>query len=263
MLISKPHFHLPPSPSPPVRPKVPTPPYTKSIPTPYGRHTVSSIQEFLLSDSRGAWIIPVRGILPWQESTTASILKPITELSLAYSTQALSNNTPQGSNIDLPNGVSESGEIIWTQTSLVSFWNFLLTLRQANTLGPLSLSFHAAPSHPHSHAYSLSSPEYSLSSKGDDTGRNVLRSDSDDGAHLCRIPLLAVDHIKVYHDVEYAMLLRNVWDAWGFLPQVKGAEVVIDQNKWAGGDAKLKKIRILKGAKLVLVDERSKGVLLS
>jgi hypothetical protein len=72
-----------------------------------------------------------------------------------------------------------------------------------------------------------------------------------------------VDHIKVYHDVEYAMLLRNVWDAWGFLPQVKGAEVVIDQNKWAGGDAKLKKIRILKGAKLVLVDERSKGVLLS
>jgi hypothetical protein len=193
-------------------------PYTKCSPTPYGPHTTFSIHELLLSHSRSAWIIPVQGVLPWHGSTTASVLLG-----------------------DLPRGVHEAGEIVWTHGSLRAFWDFLLALRQARTLGALSLSFHAAPAHPHS--CSLSSAEYSKR----DPGSHVTSSDPDSGgAHLCRMPLLAVDHVKVYHDVGCAMFLRNVLDAWRF----------------AGEGDGVTKVRVLKGARLVLVDERSKGVLL-
>jgi len=76
------------------------------------------------------------------------------------------------------------------------------------------------------------------------------------------MPLSSVDHIKVYHDVEYAMFLRNVWDAWGFSLQAEGVEGVLDQDRRGESGTKMRKVRVLKGAKLVLVDERSTGVLL-
>lgn len=61
-----------------------------------------------------------------------------------------------------------------------------------------------------------------------------------------RTTLLSLDHFKVYHDATNAMQIRNVLDAWSFKPD---------------SDAPAAKIRVLKGAILALVDERSKGVL--
>lgn len=92
-----------------------------------------------------------------------------------------------------------------------------------------------------------------------------------------------MDHIKVYHDVAYTMYLRNVLDAWGyhFRPaRDENPRVIDDENgtnkaEWKddeGGErqiisptaeVKSKKVRMLKGAILVLVDESSNGVLLS
>lgn len=62
------------------------------------------------------------------------------------------------------------------------------------------------------------------------------------------IPLNFLDHIKVYHDAANSMQLRNIIDAWAFEP---------------GEEARPRKIRLLVGARLVLLDERSKGVLVS
>ena len=92
-----------------------------------------------------------------------------------------------------------------------------------------------------------------------------------------------MDHIKVYHDVACTMYLRNVLDAWGyhFRPTRDENPRVIDDENGAnkaerkddeGGErqiipptakVKSKKVRMLKGAILVLVDESSNGVLLS
>ena len=74
------------------------------------------------------------------------------------------------------------------------------------------------------------------------------------GTDICQPSLKAVDHIKVYHEVGYAMFIRNVLDAWGFGGENEGEGTI---------KTKTKKTRVLKGAKLVLVDARSKGVLIS
>jgi hypothetical protein len=94
-----------------------------------------------------------------------------------------------------------------------------------------------------------------------------------------------VDHIKVYHDVTYAMYLRNVLDAWGYhFQSTRNSSIQVPDDEsgdsaakmidnWEGGEkkditpltphVKSKKVRILKGALLVLVDESSNGVFLS
>jgi hypothetical protein len=89
--------------------------------------------------------------------------------------------------------------------------------------------------------------------------------------------LPAVDHIKVYHDVTYAMYLRNVLDAWGYhfqslshqipdggdgISRVDGGHGQRD-NIRPTTEEKAEKVRMLKGAILALVDESSNGVLLS
>jgi hypothetical protein len=61
------------------------------------------------------------------------------------------------------------------------------------------------------------------------------------------MPITFVDHIKVYHDAANSMQLRNLLDAWAF----------------QSGEAGAHKVRLLKGARLVLLDERSKGMLVS
>ena len=110
-----------------------------------------------------------------------------------------------------------------------SFWSFLLAVRDANTLGPLALAYHS------------SSRGAALDSKTSSP--------------------LEVDHIKIYHDAPCAMLIRNVLDAWAF---TMGA-THLDDN---AGDPdttqpRSQKIRVLKGAKLILLDDRSSAMLIS
>ena len=97
--------------------------------------------------------------------------------------------------------------------------------------------------------------------------------------------LSAVDHIKVYHDVMYAMYLRNALDAWRYYfqpshgtnprtlvakgggykaekkPEERGGE---SEGKPCGpAEGNMRKVRLLKGAILVLIDDSLNGLLLS
>ena len=168
--------------------------------------------------------------------------------------------------------------IAWTRMSVASFWDFLLAIQQAKTLGPISISFHAA-SPP---IISFTRPTNELDQ---DTNRSTSSKDITSKSFansVFRPSLQVVDHIKVYHNVTYAMYLRNVLDAWSYrfrpthdvgsrvhdegdvtdMAEEKGVKGGVRQTIPLINEAESKKVRILKGAALVLVDESSNGVLL-
>jgi len=184
-------------------------------------------------------------------------------------------NMPPSSPGPITSLTQNDSHIVWTRTSVASFWDFLLAVQQAKTLGPISISFHAA-----------SPPIISLTPPTNDLDRDTNRSTSPKDitsksfANPVFCPSLqVVDHIKVYHNVTYAMYLRNALDAWSyhFRPTRDVSSQVHDEGEATGmadgeggvrhtipllNDAESKKVRILKGAALVLVDESSNGVLL-
>ena len=174
---------------------------------------------------------------------------------------------------------------MWTHSSVISFWDFLLAVQNAKTLGPISLSFRAAPAHI-SPALATSVPNdvvaVAVETNHQSFAEDVAAKSSVHNA--APTSLQSVDYIKVYHDVMYAMYLRNALDAWGYHsptqnvgPQVPHSEDSVGNGKRnsdercrerqvippPAADVKSKKIRILKGAKLVLVDHSSKAMLLS
>ncbi|GBE83563.1 hypothetical protein BKA93DRAFT_128543 [Sparassis latifolia] len=240
--------------------------YPKLTSRPVPPHTEEAMQEYLADPyARGAWIIPVRGTLPWDDCTSASILAAPSTLS-------------QEVRILLPSGPSSrpgqfpadllSDEITWTHHALSTFWEFLLAIRDAGTLGPLSLSFHAAP---------VTDPAESSWSNallpGNHEHYGIHRSATDNSFPPLRSPLFSVDHIKVYHDTQYTKHVRNVLYAWSYscvlaedgsvhdAPQVRQRGKREASTSRMGKDLNLQKIRMLKGARLVLVDEKSKAVL--
>ena len=161
--------------------------------------------------AQSVWIVPVRGVLPWRECSSAVVL----------------SSSPSEGSDPLP-PFSDNHEIAWTHPSLLGFWSFLLAVRDANTLGPLALSFHTA-----------SSPDPDC----------VVANGSSPSS------LLEVDHVKIYHDSACAMLIRNVLDAWAYPtghPNDMGSDV----------EPGPRKIRVLKGTKLVLLDDRSKAIVI-
>jgi hypothetical protein len=62
-----------------------------------------------------------------------------------------------------------------------------------------------------------------------------------------------VDHIKVYHEASNAMHVRGALYAWLYPPLPRGPK---DTNR-------SQSVRPLKGASLVLMDERSRGILIA
>lgn len=120
--------------------------------------------------------------------------------------------------------------ISWTEDSLLKFWDFLLSLRKIGSLGPLGVSFHVARTkEPSSLTSSLSI------SRG--TAESTLYSSK----------LNFSDYIKVYHDAPKTLYIRYALDIW--------------QYQGSSDDGHLQKIRLLKGARFVLLDEASQGIL--
>ena len=58
-----------------------------------------------------------------------------------------------------------------------------------------------------------------------------------------------VDYIKINHDAPCRLYVRNALDAWSY--------------EFEGTNGCVKKIRLLKGARLVLVDACSRGIQIS
>jgi hypothetical protein len=133
-------------------------------------------------------------------------------------------------------------EIAWTAAALASLWSFLLLLRDKSPVGPLGLSFNVSSN--------IASDSQSTYSEISGMGAQPLTFDNGAAASMVSsarpvpIPLTFIDHIKIYHDAAYSMQLRNLLDAWSFETGKAGAP----------------KIRVLKGSRLVLLDERSKGI---
>ncbi|KAJ7701833.1 hypothetical protein B0H17DRAFT_1044866 [Mycena rosella] len=174
--------------------------------------------------SRRSWVIPVRGALPWRHATSAVLL--------------LDSTDPP----DPPDPKTHE-EIAWTAPALREFWSFLLSVRDLHAVG---LSFNVSSQ---DWSYSSSQPTYTEISGMGGQPQSVSSAAAPSVVSSARqgigtMPLSFLDHIKVYHDAAHSMSIRTILDVWPFEP---------------GG----RKIRLLKGARLVLLDERSKGVLIS
>lgn len=192
---------------------------------------------------RAAWIIPVRGRLPWDGASTAVLLEE---------TQVASRSPSPCLQVAAP----QPRPITWTPDSLRHFWTFLGSIQQAKHLGPLSLSFHAAAADALATKDSPSEPVwesnlpyyYQLSSK-------QSAGTSDDFAmDICAAHLEGIDYIKVFHDIPYSLYLRNILHAYRYEPDNRQVPGRLGAND--------RKIRLLKGAHLVLMDERSKAAFL-
>ncbi|KII91697.1 hypothetical protein PLICRDRAFT_51830 [Plicaturopsis crispa FD-325 SS-3] len=236
-IIPQPHFYP--------RPRVPfplSPEPDSTLPeeidpnvSPISPHTLASARAHLLTPyARSAWIIPLRGVLPWNNATTAVVVR--------------SNTVP------LPTYPRIGTGITWTWTSARALWTFLISIREAANMGPISLSFHAAPSHRHTgtSTASTSLPSFhrqqfstTSTSKAPDASKASPPSVAD--VHAYRTGLLATDHIKIYHDAAYAMSIRRALSAWTY--STDGEEGPTDT-------------RPLEDVRLVLLDERSKGILI-
>ncbi|KAI0341875.1 hypothetical protein BDW22DRAFT_1357957, partial [Trametopsis cervina] len=230
-LIPEPHIYAvqidPHQPQPPPLPELPnTKFYTvQSEPTflptfPFRPFADPFAAYFQDPHARCAWIVPVRGTPPFPDCTSASVLEPNP---LAGPQWALpSGPASHGAHQDSP------GSITWTEEVLRAFWDFLISVREARTMGDIGLAFVCANA-----------------SSGSSTRRQVASSSSDhprDGWDF--------DYVEVNLGAPHARKMRDVLHVWYFecmLPEQLGGQ--------------LGRYRLLKGAKLVLLDERDRGIL--
>lgn len=126
-------------------------------------------------------------------------------------------------------GEDESREddqaVVWTKTGLKKIWEFLINLHEQQKVGRISLSLHIA--------------HESSEERADETGG-----------------VLDQDHIKVRHDASLAMTIRTILDVWKY--EVTPSE----RESGVNHPSQPRKIRPLRGAKLVLVDDCSEGLMI-
>ncbi|KAJ8072543.1 hypothetical protein PM082_016102 [Marasmius tenuissimus] len=203
--------------------------YSKAEPIPIPPYTTDTMSS--PPNRRRAWLVPVRGTLPWDHATHAVVLDP------GFSPQMSRSST---SGLSLP--------IIWTHSSVLGFWNLLLSFRREKTLGPIGISFTGAGSGVLRHLNRLI--DRSDLEDDDAPTSSATRETLDYKPPPKRNSLDSVDYIKIYHNSQFSCHLRNVVDLFTF------------END-AGDGGGVLKVRVLKGARLVLVDELSRGVLIS
>ncbi|KAI0634112.1 hypothetical protein C8Q77DRAFT_1055171 [Trametes polyzona] len=233
-----PHFHPPLMMSQTPWPAFEQADFRPSTPTPIAPYTPQSANEYIEDPfARLAWVIPVRGRLPWPQATSASVAA----LPREHSSTPLREPLPEA-----PQTGDDSTPIIWTRDALGDFWGFLKDLRHAGNMGPLSLSFHVAPT-PLEPSSMSQSPHYGVHPQDSTLGsRRSSTSEDSPSSGGYDAPTAAInqsDHIKVYHDARYTKVLRNILHVWSYKkPGIK--------------------VRLLKGATLALMDEHGKGLLL-
>jgi hypothetical protein len=200
--------------------------------------------------SRIAWLVPVRGVLPWAECTSAVLLDQEEDSNPGSDAQYVASSI-------LESRVNK--EMVWTQPAVCSFWEFLLQLREAGVLGPLALSFQPAVEPPPS-LTPTPAPPYSLTGLATppeepaQASQRSLHFNSRTGDDP-RSTLRKADYIKITLDAPFALYVRNALDAWWFSESDSSG-----QSHALPGHIK-KRNRILRGAKLVVVDEQGQGVL--
>jgi hypothetical protein len=151
---------------------------------------------------------------------------------------------------------SSDSDIVWTYSSFRQFWAFLRSCLETpgSVTGPLSLSFCAASplSDP---SGSQHASESSTTSAYLPANRETEITPSDPPSPLpiasaSKSRLADIDYVKVYCDAPRAMLVCRMLHEWAY-------------DDGHGGVPSKEAVRILEFAKLVLVDERGEGVLIS
>ena len=147
--------------------------------------------------------------------------------------------------------------IFWTKGAVQALWQFLLQVREAQRFGPIGLSFHYAA------ATKAEIKVAAPTTNNATTAITTLKSQRRSGAPT----ILDLDHIKVYHDARYAVHLRNVFHAWSYQydEDSSGAGHETPTATMDGIEHRTvvkRKVRMLKGVRLALLDERSKVILI-
>ena len=214
----KPHFY--PSPFSPSQRLMKGKIYNKAEPIFISPYSSFSIPD----DARVAWLIPIRGKLPWDGCTLFHFLD---------SSETVPLTCEPGS----------KDEIFWTRDSVAKFWSFLLELRRVGTLGSFGVSFHASKFSKNSSTVvsnvTRPSPSYPMAA-------DSLTESSDSRATLSK-----VDYIKVYLDASRSFYVRSALDVWSYLLPSTSA------------DDRPQKLRVLKNARLLLLDDGFQPVLVS
>ncbi|KAJ3767915.1 hypothetical protein FB446DRAFT_848783 [Lentinula raphanica] len=282
-VIPQPHIIVSKSYRPPVFDAIET--YDRATPIYLPPHTASS---FLSSPNdntfgRRAWIIPARGTLPpnWNEAGASSAVVLDDTKHAESSSHSLLDQTTTGQTIK------------WSHYALTEFWKFLNTLRDLNNLGSLGISFHpacprrgekkeerekvsweASEMLPGLHTSDI------CSSRPANTSSRMGQTSSGSNTSSLR----DCDYFKVYHDSNVSMHLRRALDLFTFRldsndkdsPEQSGQSEMTSTNHLersnslgsigeGGQNTKRKKPKycLLRGARLVLIDERSRGILIA
>ncbi|KAF8892998.1 hypothetical protein BD779DRAFT_1670007 [Infundibulicybe gibba] len=225
-VLPQPHF-LPTKFHPPTSDPPPVPPYKRAKPI----SLLPSIAPFSPQPfSRYSWLVPIRGTLPWDHCTSAIVLESLSAL-------------------PVPPDCKATNQLTWTRPCVCAFWTFLLTVRTVGTLGSIGVSFHAAP-----WVDSAGSYQQSLDGAQGYSEQRMHETETplESAGDRYRSVLSGIDHIKVYHEAPNAMYLRNALDIWAYK---------VPKDAVGPDESKPQKIRMLRGARLVLIDERSKGIL--
>ncbi|KAI0267401.1 hypothetical protein BC834DRAFT_871170 [Gloeopeniophorella convolvens] len=198
-------------------------------------HTIESVERVFSSIySRVAWFIPVRGSARWRYASRAVVAE-------------------DGS---LP-GSSAEGGIVWTRCSLRQFWDYLVSCSNnpdAGT-GPFSLSFTTAPRQPSRSNQESPAPAMPvrLSSGGAAQATTSDPSSPTPVVGGLETRLTQMDYIKVYCAAPRAMKVRRALGE--FVSGADGATGAFETP--AGG------VRVLEKARLVLVDGKGEGLVVS
>ncbi|KJA17832.1 hypothetical protein HYPSUDRAFT_1003789 [Hypholoma sublateritium FD-334 SS-4] len=183
-VIPQPHIY--PSPFLPIEPPNHIMPFDRCGPIFVPPYTKVSLPD----DARVAWLVPVRGILPWTDCSAAILL-----------------DDWEG----LFSPADRNPRITWTRESLLQFWIFLIDLRTSGTLGALGISFHI------SHG-SLSVKSTPLNHRAAGFPTPVLPSLPTTAPDGSRPTIKNVDYIKIYHDNRRRLHLRRILDEWTYTP---------------------------------------------
>ncbi|KAH9167077.1 hypothetical protein EDB89DRAFT_1999719 [Lactarius sanguifluus] len=131
------------------------------------------------------WLIPVRGVPPWNDVSRASVaLGPFSALGPGH----------------LP-----ASDIVWTHDALRQFWTFLCSCSETlgSVTGPLSLSFHTAP-----RSSSMRSQQSEMTSSDPEPLMPIVRAS--------KPALTDIDYVKVYCDAPWAMSVRRELAQWTY-----------------------------------------------
>ncbi|EIN14571.1 hypothetical protein PUNSTDRAFT_140830 [Punctularia strigosozonata HHB-11173 SS5] len=191
-------------------------PYSKVPPLPVPPFTTAQVEEYLNDRwARGTWIVPVQGALPINACTSATV-SPLESMATPCIRESQSGG---------------NREVVWTQHCLLQFWDFLVAVQGSGKLGPINLALELSPSE-----------EPPFTQQAESAMHDPLAS-----------YLSMMDHIRIMVDMQYAMHVRSVLDAWSY-DTGDGGTVMDTLSPIAN------KVRILKGATLLLLDNLGRGL---